>query len=63
MKVKDVIRLLEEDGWFWLQRAAVTAIQAPGSAGAGDRGGQTVGDLAPGTLSSILKQSGLKVQH
>jgi hypothetical protein len=24
MKVKDVIRLLEEDGWFWLQRAAVT---------------------------------------
>jgi hypothetical protein len=43
MKVKDVIRLLEEDGWFWLQRAAVTAIQAPGSAGAGDRGGQTVG--------------------
>jgi predicted RNA binding protein YcfA (HicA-like mRNA interferase family) len=61
MKVKDVIRLLEEDGWFLVAtRQSGNTSTRFGRTRDGSR--QPSDDLAPGTLNSILKQSGLKDQ-
>jgi len=61
VKVREIIRLIESDGWFLdrtrgshrqfkhaTKRGVVTVAGKPGD------------DLAPGTQNSILKQSGLK---
>ncbi|MDP2935263.1 MAG: type II toxin-antitoxin system HicA family toxin [Dehalococcoidia bacterium] len=61
MKVKDVIRLIEEDGWYLVaqkgshrqyshrtKRGRVTIADHPND------------DLAKGTLNSIMKQAQLK---
>ena len=61
MKVRDMIRLIEADGWYLdrtrgshrqyrhaVKKGVVTVPGKPGD------------DLAPGTQNSILKQSGLK---
>lgn len=61
MKVREIIRMIESDGWYLdrtreshrqykhaLKRGVVTLPGKPGD------------DLAPGTQNSILKQSGLK---
>ncbi|HEY8335143.1 MAG TPA: type II toxin-antitoxin system HicA family toxin [Tardiphaga sp.] len=61
MKVRDAIRIIEDDGWFLvatrgshrqykhlLKRGRVTVAGRPSD------------DLAPGTFASILKQAGLK---
>ncbi len=61
MKVRDVIKLIEEDGWF-LARTKGSHRQFKHSSKQGlvTIAGQAGHDLAPGTLNSILKQSGLK---
>lgn len=61
MKVSEVLRLLHEDGWTlvatrgshrqFTHRIKSGRVTVPGRPG---------DDLAPGTLNSILKQSGLK---
>jgi predicted RNA binding protein YcfA (HicA-like mRNA interferase family) len=61
MKVGEILRLLQEDGWYvvatrgshrqYKHRAKPGRVTVPGMRG---------DDLAPGTLNSILKQSGLK---
>ena len=61
MKVREVIRLLESNGW----RLAVTRGGHRQYKHTAKRGRVTVAghpndDLAPGTLNSILKQAGLK---
>jgi hypothetical protein len=49
---------------FWLQRAAVTGNTSTRfGRGRVTVAGKPSDDLAPGTLNSILKQSGLKEQH
>jgi predicted RNA binding protein YcfA (HicA-like mRNA interferase family) len=61
MKVRDIIKLLEADGWYpvatkgshcqykhLVKKGRVTIAGHPGD------------DLAPGTLNSVLKQAGLK---
>ncbi|MFH1113447.1 MAG: type II toxin-antitoxin system HicA family toxin [Pseudomonadota bacterium] len=61
MKVRDVIRLVEDDGWYiartkgshrqyrhYTKRGLVTVAGHPQD------------DIAPGTLNSILKQAGLR---
>ncbi len=61
MKIRDVIKLIEADGWFiittkgshrqykhMIKSGRVTIAGHPGD------------DLAPGTLNSVLKQAGLK---
>ncbi|MGV3628099.1 MAG: type II toxin-antitoxin system HicA family toxin [Betaproteobacteria bacterium] len=61
MKVSEILRMLHDDGWYLaatrgshrqfkhsLKPGRVTVPGKPGD------------DLAPGTLNSILKQSGLK---
>ena len=63
MKVKDVIRLLEGEGWFLVAtRGSHRQYKRPVRLGRVTVAGKPSDDLAPGTLNSILKQSGLKDQ-
>ena len=61
MKIKEVIRLIEDDGWY-LSRTKGSHRQYKHSAKTGlvTVPGKLSDDLAPGTLNSILKQAGLK---
>jgi predicted RNA binding protein YcfA (HicA-like mRNA interferase family) len=61
MKVRDIIRLIEADGWF-LDRTRGSHRQYKHSTKRGlvTVAGKPGDDLAPGTKNSILKQSGLK---
>ena len=63
MKVRDVIKMIEDDGWYLVttkgsHRQYKHAIK-PGRV---TIAGHPSHDLAPGTLNSILKQSQLKKQ-
>jgi predicted RNA binding protein YcfA (HicA-like mRNA interferase family) len=61
MKVKEVVRLLEDDGWFLVgTRGSHRQFKHPVRPGRVTVAGKPSDDLAPGTLNSILKQSGLK---
>lgn len=63
MKVKDVIRRLEEEGWFLVAtRGSHRQYKHLVRPGRVTVAGKPSDDLAPGTLNSILKQSGLKDQ-
>jgi predicted RNA binding protein YcfA (HicA-like mRNA interferase family) len=61
MKVRDIIKLIEADGWYQATQRAVIIntstlrklVELPSQAIPND-------DLAPGTLNSILKQAKLK---
>jgi predicted RNA binding protein YcfA (HicA-like mRNA interferase family) len=64
MKVKDAIRLLEKEGWFLVAtRGSHRQYKHPVRPGRVTVASKPSDDLAPGTLNSILKQSGLKEQH
>jgi predicted RNA binding protein YcfA (HicA-like mRNA interferase family) len=61
MKVRDVVRLLEEQGWFLVAtRGSHRQYKHPVRPGRVTVAGKPSDDLAPGTFNSILKQSGLK---
>jgi predicted RNA binding protein YcfA (HicA-like mRNA interferase family) len=61
MKVSDVLRMLHSDGWYIVAtRGSHRQFKHPTKAGRVTVAGKPSDDLAPGTLSSILKQSGLK---
>jgi predicted RNA binding protein YcfA (HicA-like mRNA interferase family) len=61
MKVRDIIRLLEQDGWY-LKATKGSHRQYKHSTKSGrvTLPGHPGDDLAPGTLNSVLKQAGLK---
>ncbi|WP_309670275.1 type II toxin-antitoxin system HicA family toxin [Gemmatimonas sp.] len=60
MKVRDVLRLLTDDGWFLVRtRGSHQQYKHPTKAGLVTVAGHPRDDLAPGTLNSILKQAGL----
>jgi predicted RNA binding protein YcfA (HicA-like mRNA interferase family) len=62
MKVSEVIRKIEEVGWY-LDRQGATShrqFKHPTKKGCVTISGKLSHDLAPGTLNSILKQAGLK---
>jgi predicted RNA binding protein YcfA (HicA-like mRNA interferase family) len=64
MKVKDAIRLLEKEGWFLVAtRGSHRQYKHPVRPRRVTVAGKASDDLAPGTLNSILKQSGLKEQN
>ena len=64
MKVKDIIRLLEGEGWILVAtRGSHRQYKHPVRSGRVTVAGKPSDDLAPGTLNSIFKQSGLKDQH
>ena len=60
-KVRDLLRLLAEDGWY-LERARGShrQLKHPVKRGLVTVAGKPSDDLTPGTLNSILKQAGLK---
>jgi predicted RNA binding protein YcfA (HicA-like mRNA interferase family) len=61
LKVREVIRLLERDGWFLVATSGShRQYKHPQKAGRATVAGKLSDDVAPGTLNSILKQAGLK---
>jgi predicted RNA binding protein YcfA (HicA-like mRNA interferase family) len=61
MKVREVLRLLRDDGWYLVAtRGSHRQFKHPIKLGRVTVAGKPSNDLAPGTLSSILKQAGLE---
>ena len=61
MKVRDLLRLIHDDGWFLVAtRGSHRQFKHAMKPGRVTVAGKPNDDLAPGTLNSILKQSGLK---
>ena len=61
MKVSEVLRMLVEDGWYLAAtKGSHRQFKHPTKPGRVTVPGKPSHDLAPGTLNSILKQSGLK---
>jgi predicted RNA binding protein YcfA (HicA-like mRNA interferase family) len=61
MKVGELIRLLEEDGWRLARtRGSHRQYKNPNKPGTVTVAGKLSLDVPPGTLNSILQQAGLK---
>jgi predicted RNA binding protein YcfA (HicA-like mRNA interferase family) len=61
MKVREVIRLIEDDGWRHVRtRGSHRQFNHPIKRGVVTVPGKPNDELAPGTLNNILKQAGLK---
>ena len=61
MKVTQLIRLLEEDGWRLARtRGSHRQYKHPSKHGTVTVAGKPSLDVPPGTLNSVLKQAGLK---
>jgi predicted RNA binding protein YcfA (HicA-like mRNA interferase family) len=61
MKVSEVLDLLKQDGWVLVAtRGSHRQFKHPHKPGRVTVAGKPNDDLSPGTLNSILKQSGLK---
>jgi predicted RNA binding protein YcfA (HicA-like mRNA interferase family) len=61
MKVREAIRLIEQDGWALVAtRGSHRQYKHPTKSGRVTIAGKPADDLAAGTLNSILKQAGLK---
>lgn len=60
VKVRDVIKMLENDGWSVVrQRGSHRQFKHSSKRGLVTVAGKPSDDLAPGTLNSVLKQAGL----
>jgi predicted RNA binding protein YcfA (HicA-like mRNA interferase family) len=63
MKVRDVIKRLEADGWYLARtRGSHRQYKHPTKPGLVTVAGKPGDDLAPGTLRSIWRQAGLDSQ-
>ena len=61
MKVKELIALLEDDGWFQVRvKGSHRQFHHPEKSGTVTVAGKPSIDIPPGTLNSALKQAGLK---
>ncbi len=61
MKVKELIELLEKDGWFQIrQKGSHRQFHHPTKLGTVTVSGKLSVDIPIGTLNSVLKQAGLK---
>ncbi|MBA3804702.1 MAG: type II toxin-antitoxin system HicA family toxin [Acidobacteria bacterium] len=61
MKVKEVIRLLEKDGWYVARtRGSHRQFKHLNKSGTVTVSGKPGVEVPPGTLNSVLKQAGLK---
>jgi predicted RNA binding protein YcfA (HicA-like mRNA interferase family) len=61
MKIRDAIKLIEDDGWFLVvTKGSHRQFKHASKAGRVTIAGHPGDDLAAGTLNSILKQAGLK---
>jgi predicted RNA binding protein YcfA (HicA-like mRNA interferase family) len=61
MKVKDLIALLEADGWFLVRtKGSNRQFHHPTKRGTVTVSGKPSVEVPPGTLNSALRQAGLK---
>ncbi|NAS89902.1 addiction module toxin, HicA family [ANME-1 cluster archaeon AG-394-G21] len=61
MKIREVIKLIEKDGWYLVRvKGDHRQYKHPSKKGLVTISGHFNEDVAKGTLSSILKQAGLK---
>ncbi len=61
MKVRELIRLIEDDGWFLVRtRGSHRHFKHPSKPGLVTIAGHPGVDMPKGTLNSVLKQAGLK---
>ncbi len=61
MKVKDLIKILENDGWYQVRiRGSHRQFHHDIKTGTVTVSGKVSVDIPPGTLNSVLKQAGLK---
>ncbi|MEX0874693.1 MAG: type II toxin-antitoxin system HicA family toxin [Actinomycetota bacterium] len=61
MKVSELIRLIEKDGWRLVRtKGSHRQYKHPTKAGLVTVSGKASSDIPPGTLNSALKQAGLK---
>ena len=61
MKVRDVIKLVEKDGWHLVRtRASHRQFHHPIKSGTVTIAGKESIEMPKGTLNSVLKQAGLK---
>jgi len=61
MKISEILKRLHEDGWYLeATRGSHRQLKHPSKPGRVTGAGKPSDDLAPATLGSILKQSGLK---
>jgi predicted RNA binding protein YcfA (HicA-like mRNA interferase family) len=61
MKIRDIIKFLEKDGWYLVvTKASHRQYKHPIKPGRVTIAGHANHDLAPGTLNSIIKQAQLK---
>jgi predicted RNA binding protein YcfA (HicA-like mRNA interferase family) len=61
MKVREVIKLMEKDGWYLARtKSSHRQYKHPYKKGLVTISGHLNEDIAKGTLNSILKQAGLK---
>jgi len=61
VKVRDIIRLVEDDGWFLVRtRGSHRHFKHPSKPGLVTIAGHPGVDMPKGTLNSVLKQAGLK---
>jgi predicted RNA binding protein YcfA (HicA-like mRNA interferase family) len=61
LKLRDLIRLIESDGWYLAAtRGSHRQYKHPAKPGRVTIAGHPNDDIASGTLNSVLKQAGLK---
>lgn len=61
MKVSEILRMLQDDGWYlYATRGSHRQFKHSSKRGRVTVAGKPSDDLASGTLNSILKQAGLK---
>ena len=61
-KVKDLLALIDADGWIQVrQRGSHRQYHHPSKSGTVTVSGKPSVEVPPGTLSSVLKQAGLKM--
>ena len=61
MKVQDLVKIIEKDGWYLVRtRGSHRQSHHPSKPGPVTVAGKSGVDIPPGTLNSILKQAGLK---
>jgi predicted RNA binding protein YcfA (HicA-like mRNA interferase family) len=61
VKVKEIIKLLGDDGWYLARtKGSHRQFKHPTKPGTVTVSGKFSADVAPGTLNSMLKQAGLK---
>jgi len=61
MKIRDIIRLIENDGWYMVvTKGSHRQYKHPQKSGRVTIAGHMNDDISPGTLNSIMKQANLK---